>query len=320
MISKLIGLLSLLFVFSTSPLLAQDQVPFDDLPPDAEYGKCYAKCKKPDKYETVKKRVIVKEPSTKLIDVPAVYETRQEKVLVKEGGVDYKVIPATYKTVQQEVMVEAEKKSVKTIPAKYEKRTRTVLVSPAKGEWVKKKTDPNCFSENPDDCYIACYVEVPAKYRTEVYEVMVSPAQTIEKVTPAKYKTMTKKIIDQPARTIEVPIDPVYKTVSRKVMITPATTREEKISAEYKTVTERVLVEKGGYSVWTEILCAAETTASTIRKIQRALRGRGYKPGEVDGVLGFNTQEAIKQFQIDNGLPVGNLNIETLEALEVKYQ
>ena len=26
-----------------------------------------------------------------------------------------------------------------------------------KGQWVKKKKTPNCFSANPDDCYIACY-------------------------------------------------------------------------------------------------------------------------------------------------------------------
>jgi len=26
-----------------------------------------------------------------------------------------------------------------------------------KGQWVKKKKSPNCFSANPDDCYVACY-------------------------------------------------------------------------------------------------------------------------------------------------------------------
>lgn len=26
-----------------------------------------------------------------------------------------------------------------------------------KGEWVRRKKSPNCFSQNPDDCYVACY-------------------------------------------------------------------------------------------------------------------------------------------------------------------
>ena len=26
-----------------------------------------------------------------------------------------------------------------------------------KGQWVKKKKSPNCHSQNPDDCYLACY-------------------------------------------------------------------------------------------------------------------------------------------------------------------
>jgi len=30
----------------------EDDARFNDLPPQAEYGKCYAKCKTPDIYET----------------------------------------------------------------------------------------------------------------------------------------------------------------------------------------------------------------------------------------------------------------------------
>lgn len=30
---------------------------------------------------------------------------------------------------------------------------------PKSGQWVRKKKSPNCYSQNPDDCYIACYEE-----------------------------------------------------------------------------------------------------------------------------------------------------------------
>ena len=116
-----------------------------------------------------------------------------------------------------------------------------------------------------------------------------------------------------------MPYDPIYKTVTEKVMVNPETVREETIPAVYKEVFEKKLAKQGGYTVWTEILCANKTSASTIRKLQRALRAEGYSIGSVDGVLGTRTQTSLKQFQIDNELPVGNLNMETLEALGIPH-
>ena len=313
-------ILSLLFLLLATVTVSaqQDDIPFDDLPPAGEYGKCYAKCRQPDVYETVTKSVLVKEASTKLIKVPAVYETRYEKVLVKEGSKSFKVIPAKFKTATEKVLVTPERTVIKTIPAQYRTDTRKILVSEARGEWVKKKKAPNCFSENPDDCFIVCWEEVPAVYRTETYQVLVEPARTVEEVIPAVYKTVTSQVVAEEARTMEVPIEPVYKTIETKVLVTPESTREETIPAVYRDVKEKKLVRQGGYTVWTEILCASKTTSSRVQDVQRALKSRGYDPGPIDGVMGLKTQTALKQFQNDNNLPVGNLNIKTLEALGVK--
>lgn len=292
---------------------------FNDLPPDAAFGKCYAKCKSPDTYETFTRKVLVEEAYVKTTIIPAVYETRQKKEMVTEGGVNYKTIPATYKTITERQLIEPEQKFVNIIPAKYETKTRKVMVKEATGQWVQKKKDPNCFSENPEDCLIACYEEIPAVYKTETYEVMVSPESKEERIIPAKYETITKQVVDVAEQVIEVPYDPVYKNVSERVMVKPEEMKEEPIPAVYKTVTEKRLAKKGGYTVWTEILCANKTSSSTIRKLQRALRAEGYSIGVVDGVLGTRTQIALKEFQSDNGLPIGNLNMETLEALGIPF-
>ncbi len=294
-----------------------DDIPFGDLPPTQEFGKCYAKCKIPDVYETVSLQKLKKDASTKLIKVPAEYGTETQTILVKEGTTRYKTVPATYKTVTEEVMVEPAKTVVKTIPARYRTDSRQVLVSEARGEWVKKKKDPNCFSENKEDCYVVCYEEIPAVYRTETFQVLESAASTTEEVIPAKYKTITKKVVDTPARVEEIPVEPEYKTVTKRVLLSPETTREEVIPAEYTTVKEKRLVRKGGYTVWTEILCADQTTSNKIVSVQRALRDAGYNPGPIDGVMGLKTQTALKQYQTDKGLPVGNLNLETLSSLGV---
>ncbi len=317
---KLISTLGFLLFFNLFQLNAQDEeVPYEGLPPNAEYGKCYAKCKVPDVYETFKRRVLVKEQSLKTIKIPAEYATRRERVMVREGRIDYKTIPATYKTVKEKVIVTPERKVLKEIPATYKKMTRKVLVAEATGKWVKKKKEPNCFSENPEDCLIACYERIPAKYAIEEYEVMESPARTVEEIIPAVYETISKTVVATPERTIEIPIEPIYETVMREVMVKSEQTKEIVIPAEYKDVEERRLVRAGGYSAWTEILCADKTTASTIRKIQRALRARGYSIGEVDGVMGTRTQAALGKFQLDYELPLGNLNMETLAALNIEY-
>ena len=74
-----------------------NDVRFNDLPPEAGYGKCYAKCKTPDIYETFSRKVLVEEAYVKTTPIPATYKTVKKKVMVEKGGVNYKVIPATYK-------------------------------------------------------------------------------------------------------------------------------------------------------------------------------------------------------------------------------
>jgi len=318
-ISKLL-LVATIALFSNGLFGQQEtDIPFVDLPPTNEYGKCYAKCKSPDIYETVSREVLVKPEGSKLSIVPAQYETRTETVLVKEAAVGYNVVPATYKNVTERILVRPESKKLRVIPAKYGKESKQVLVSPARGAWVKKKKDPNCFSQKPEDCYIACYEEIPAQYRTETYQVLVEPARTVEEVIPAKYETYTRRAVDQPASVSEYPIDAKYKTISTKILVSPAASSEVIVPAKYKTVTEKVLVREGGYTVWTEILCASQTTSSTVRAVQTALKAAGYNPGPIDGVMGLQTQTALKQFQTDKSLPIGNLNLETLRSLGVKF-
>jgi peptidoglycan hydrolase-like protein with peptidoglycan-binding domain len=55
-----------------------------------------------------------------------------------------------------------------------------------------------------------------------------------------------------------------------------------------------------------------------IRKVQIALKNRGYDPGEINGMVSSETEAAIKKFQFANNLPVsGNLDEPTRAALSV---
>jgi peptidoglycan hydrolase-like protein with peptidoglycan-binding domain len=70
---------------------------------------------------------------------------------------------------------------------------------------------------------------------------------------------------------------------------------------------------------WREVLCGNKVDGYTIRQIQSALRNAGYDPGPIDNVLGARTRAALTKYQKDNSLPIGSLDLKTLQALGVQY-
>jgi uncharacterized protein (TIGR02594 family) len=55
----------------------------------------------------------------------------------------------------------------------------------------------------------------------------------------------------------------------------------------------------------------------TTRELQKALKAKGFDPGDIDGVMGRNTIAAIRGFQAANGLEVdGIAGINTIAALQ----
>ncbi|MFK7969545.1 MAG: peptidoglycan-binding protein [Bacteroidia bacterium] len=236
----------------------------DDVPPNAEPGKCYAKCVIPDQYKTVTEQVLVKEAATRRSVVPAqyetvtermlvqeeatsltpiaaVYETVTERVLSKEAGTRLVSVPAVYETVTERVVDKAERTDKRIVPPVYETVTERIKVADATTRWEKGKKDPNCLSADPDDCRVMCLVEVPAQYRTVTKKVIKTPASVKEVPVPATYKTLTKKVLKTPAttRTVEIPAE--YKTVTKRVLKTPASVKSATIPAKYRTVTKTIV-------------------------------------------------------------------------------
>jgi N-acetyl-anhydromuramyl-L-alanine amidase AmpD len=100
-------------------------------------------------------------------------------------------------------------------------------------------------------------------------------------------------------------------------VVTPAQERVIEIPGETKTFTSRKLVKEGGFSEYREVLCGNKIDVAKITQIQRALKAAGYEPGPIDNVFGAQTKQALIKFQKDKGLPIGNLDMETLKALNV---
>jgi lipid-binding SYLF domain-containing protein len=60
-------------------------------------------------------------------------------------------------------------------------------------------------------------------------------------------------------------------------------------------------------------------SAENVRQVQTALRGRGFDPGPIDGVMGPKTMMAIRNFQSSQGLTAsGAMDEATMNALQIK--
>lgn len=224
--------------------------------------------------------------------IPAQYDYVSERVIDQAQQVRSISLPALYTTVYDTVVTNSGSVRTEQVPAEYEWINEQIMVEPAQTKWVKGKADAGCLSENPDDCTVMCLVEVPAQY-----------------------KTVRKKVLKHEAYTKTIEVPQQYKIVSRQVQTKPAGTSQQVIPATYKTIQKRVETSPGGHSEWREVLCGDQLTSAKISQIQSALRSRGYDPGPIDNIFGGQTKTALRKFQMDNGLPVGNLDYETLRAL-----
>lgn len=305
----------------------------------------------PAEYETVTEQVVVKPESSRLIAVPAEYETVTEQYLIAEASSRIERVPAQYETATERI--EVKPATTKWVKRKADRNCLSadpndclvwcLVEVPAEYRTVTKQVRKGCtagYTDSGDDCTRT--VDIPAEYGTRTKRVVKTPATSRQETIPAEYKTITKRVVKTPATTREEVIPAEYQTITKRVVRTPATTREEaipaeyttlskkqvktpattrtiEVPAEYQTITKRNLVKKGGFTEWREVLCSDKVTSYTIRSIQQALKDRGYEPGPLDNVLGVRTKAALTKFQKDNGLPVGQLDLETLRALGVQY-
>jgi peptidoglycan hydrolase-like protein with peptidoglycan-binding domain len=81
----------------------------------------------------------------------------------------------------------------------------------------------------------------------------------------------------------------------------------EKIATEHKEESDKVLK----FTDYNDL-----KGAELIRMVQLTLKESGFEPGPIDGLMGPKTREAIKRFQIKNGLePTGEIDDQTINQL-----
>jgi hypothetical protein len=326
----------------------------------AKVGMCYHEHYIPPTYKIVTEKVISSEASETVQVIPAKYEWSEKRILVKESSFRLVNVPETYKKVSEKVMVEPAKTIWKKgrgpieklnnstgeivclveVPAKYKTVTKTVVATPA----TTKK------------------VEIPAEYKTIKVKKLVAEAQEKRTVIPATYKTISKKVLENKGRLVwhevhnktmskqtrtghqiclretpptfatyttkivdnspatqKVMIPAKHKTIKVRKLVSPAQTKRVKIPAVYQTVSKRMKVNEE-HMEWVPILCETNFNIGLVTVLQQKLKSEGFDPGVIDGDYGYNTSAAVTKYQKKKGLAAGHLTIETLRALGVAYK
>lgn len=301
----------------------------------------------PAQYDWVNEQVIVKEASEELKSIPARYEWVDEQVMVSPEVITITITDPGFDEVKEQILVKAPsakwiKKATHCSPEDMKMGltdcdTLCYVAVPAMYKTVIKKVPKDCAG-----VYGGCRQEVviPAEYTTVRKKVVAEPARTETVSIPAEYGTVRKQVMTAPARTEVVTIPPVTQKIRKKVMVAPAQTRsipvppeyntvkvkklvkpaEERvinIPAEYSTITKKVKVSDSKI-VWRPALCEDEAVDSKIREMQSALSREGFYTGQINGVLTPETNEAIRAYQVERGLPQGGgMTLETLESLGI---
>jgi post-segregation antitoxin (ccd killing protein) len=293
-------------------------------PADAAPGQCFARVLIPEVAETTTEQVIDQAERTEIKLIPAEYQMVDETITVRPARKELRVIPATFRTETQVVEVEPARTEQVVVPAAMETTMERVMVRPAYTTW---KPGNNLFGRGaragaagPGGDELAtgellCRVEVPAEYKMVPRQVVARPASTQARIIPAQTQTLTRQVEATPARVEETVIPAETRTIKVRKMVSAARQEEIRIPATYRTVEKRV-VKSAAAVQWREVLCETNTSPQKIAEIQRALASRGFTTN-VDGAFGAQTLAAMEAFQRRSGLPVGNLTIDTVQALGV---
>ena len=288
----------------------------DLLPPNAKTGECYARVLTPATYRTDSKEVLKREAAYRIEVSHPTYEWGTERVLLKEASEVAELVPAKYEWKTERILVKEAHEHLKTIPAVYETKTEKALVKAAYTTWKKGRGPIERINNSTGE--IMCLIEVPAEYKTITSKVIVTPARVEKEQHDAEYTDVKRRVMVAAPTMVKRTIPAVYQTIKVKKIAQKAQENRIEIPAVYQTVTNSVKVTDSNLE-WRSILCETNTTGDVVRNLQRALLASGHNPGPIDGVIGRETLAAMKGYQQEKNLAVGQLTIETIRSLGVSY-
>jgi hypothetical protein len=236
--------------------------------PEAQAGKCYAKCLMHDKFETVTEQLLLKPASSEMAVVPAEFETVVGQYISKESYLRFIAEPPVFETVEEKIQVAPAGQKVN--PALYEAVEESVLLKPAVKYFVVTEAQLETV-ESPIEIEPA-YMELealPRVFESVLERVEVRPATTkwVRKKAdrdclsadpedcfvwcmveiPAQYQSIYRQVdlgCDGKGSNdcgLYQPVEAKTRNMPVQKVVTPASVKELVEPAEYQNITKWVL-------------------------------------------------------------------------------
>lgn len=182
---------------------------------------------------------------------------------------------------------------------------------------------------DPGKCYAKCLLQDEIEYEYEDYIVFTGDQATenvkldyIELVIKEARTEWVKKKADRNCLSAD-PNDCLVwcRTETEEEYVELVILLDTFASKNFviETIEFEYVVESSGGTEWREVVCASDVTDDLIWELKLSLSDQGYNIDLDDFSFSQNAKAQLTKFQKDKGLPIGNLDFETLKALGVRY-
>ncbi|MFK8058373.1 MAG: hypothetical protein AB8F78_19770 [Saprospiraceae bacterium] len=179
----------------------------------------------------------------------------------------------------------------------------------------------------PGQCYAKCLISPLIGTTTISIAVYLGTDSTIIKqytvdttlITEPIMRVWVKKAADKGCLSADPKdclvwclVESEVKTIRIQRYLLDTTVTSEFISQDRDIISE---IEPGGYTEWHRIVCGQKVTSKLVQRIRKAL---GMEEDKSIRIMNSATKAALVQYQRDNNLPLGQIDIKSLKHLGVK--
>lgn len=280
-----------------------------------EQIKYFISCKPPRSYNTITRQVLIKPDPHLYPNLKPIYEIQEVPVLVKEAYTEIIAYPPIFETVEDSVVIQEAYIGEPT----FENIREKVEVSPVIVEWkvVEGQNASNYYTDeqDPESCQVVYYQKTKAEFKEFTRRVPQSQGMTVlvGPITKAKYKKISRKILKEPSNLKAINWPAEYKTEEQKVLV-GYKSNGKPVPPSYISIDEEVFDDSFLSLAWEDYEYVDPLREKAlyiyIKKVQQALKTRGYYKGEVNGIikqtfLNKNANPAIKNFESQNEMYPG---------------
>lgn len=178
----------------------------------------------------------------------------------------------------------------------------------------------------PGKCFAKCLIQAVYKERILSIPIYIGNDTLIENlyvkdtsILIQDESTSWEKRIDKEGEKIWCLIENDDKLDKIEWFLTDTTKTKDFI---YQNILiERILIKEGDYTEWKEVICENDITVNFVTEIQMLLIENDYILDfkEPTGKFCNKTKSGLVKYQQSNNLPVGQLDIETLNLMEIEF-